>query len=55
MEVFGMLFVFILPAIAHILAIVMFIMLLGTNKRLEILKVELSKIKQLLADYKQVD
>ena len=44
-----MLIVFILPAIAHVLAIVIFIQLLGTNKRLELLKNQIASLK------KQVD
>ena len=47
MEALGPVFILILPAMAHILTIVIFIMLLGTNKRLEMLKIEVARLNQL--------
>ncbi len=46
MDVLGTVLVLILPAVAHVLAIVIFIMLLGINKKLEMLKIEVAKLKQ---------
>ncbi len=50
MDVFGTFFILILPAVAHILTIVIFIMLLGTSKRLEMLKIEVATLKQLASE-----